>query len=87
VAKKVRCTFSITAEIGKKSILDVTHLLPGGIARYVRARLQQRLCWLVLGCEGLGRDECRAPDQRGADGMGQDACGSNCCYASTEMNL
>jgi hypothetical protein len=35
VAKKVRCTFSITAEIGKKSILDVSHLLPDALPRSV----------------------------------------------------
>ena len=42
VAKKVRCTFSITAEIGKKSILDVSHLLPVGIPRSVRALSRAR---------------------------------------------
>ena len=36
VAKKVRCTFSITAEIGKKSILEVRWLLPDALPRSVR---------------------------------------------------
>jgi hypothetical protein len=36
MAKKCARTFSIVVEKGKKSILDVTHLLPVGIARYVR---------------------------------------------------
>ena len=36
MAKKCARTFSIVVEKGKKSILDVGHLLPGGIARYVR---------------------------------------------------
>ena len=36
MAKKVRCTFSIIAEIGKKSILEVRWLLPVGIPRSVR---------------------------------------------------
>ena len=35
MAKKCARTFSIVVEKGKKSILDVGHLLPGGIARYV----------------------------------------------------
>ena len=37
MAKKCARTFSIVVEKGKKSILDVTHLLPVGIARYVTA--------------------------------------------------
>ena len=40
MAKKCARTFSIVAEKGKKSILDVTHLLPVGIARYVRVDRQ-----------------------------------------------
>ena len=36
MAKKCARTFSIVVEKGKKSILEVSHLLPGGIARYVR---------------------------------------------------
>jgi hypothetical protein len=36
MAKKCARTFSIVVEKGKKSILDVGHLLPGGIARSVR---------------------------------------------------
>ena len=36
MAKKCARTFSIVVEKGKKSILEVRHLLPGGIARYVR---------------------------------------------------
>ena len=36
MAKKCARTFSIVVEKGKKSILDVTHLLPVGIARSVR---------------------------------------------------
>ena len=35
MAKKCARTFSIVVEKGKKSILDVSHLLPGGIARSV----------------------------------------------------
>ena len=39
MARKCARTFSIVVEKGKKSILDVrvTHLLPVGIARSVRA--------------------------------------------------
>ena len=40
MAKKCARTFSIVVEKGKKSILDVGHLLPVGIARSVRARLR-----------------------------------------------
>ena len=36
MAKKCARTFSIVVEKGKKSILDVGHLLPVGIARSVR---------------------------------------------------
>eukprot|EP01046_Picozoa_sp_COSAG06_P116635 COSAG06_NODE_63634_length_261_cov_7.734568_1_plen_82_part_10 len=36
MARKCARTFSIVVEKGKKSILDVGHLLPGGIARSVR---------------------------------------------------
>ena len=36
MARKCARTFSIVVEKGKKSILDVTHLLPVGIARSVR---------------------------------------------------
>ena len=47
MAKKCARTFSIVVEKGKKSILDVTHLLPVGIARYVRpAGAAGRFCWL-----------------------------------------
>ena len=38
MAKKCARTFSIVVEKGKKSILDVGHLLPVGIARSVRSR-------------------------------------------------
>ena len=38
MAKKCARTFSIVVEKGKTSILDVTHLLPVGIARSVRRR-------------------------------------------------
>ena len=41
MAKKCARTFSIVVEKGKKSILDVTHLLPVGIARSVRTRLSR----------------------------------------------
>jgi hypothetical protein len=34
MAKKCARTFSIVVEKGKKSILDVTHLLPVGDCRY-----------------------------------------------------
>ena len=37
MARKCARTFSIVVEKGKKSILDVGHLLPGGIARSVLA--------------------------------------------------
>ena len=37
MAKKCARTFSIVVEKGKKSILDVSHLLPVAIARYVAA--------------------------------------------------
>ena len=37
MAKKCARTFSIVVEKGKKSILDVGHLLPVGIARFVPA--------------------------------------------------
>ena len=37
MAKKCARTFSIVVEKGKKSILEVRHLLPVGIARSVRA--------------------------------------------------
>ena len=36
MAKKCARTFSIVVEKGKKSILEVRHLLPVGIARSVR---------------------------------------------------
>ena len=36
MARKCARTFSIVVEKGKKSILDVGHLLPVGIARSVR---------------------------------------------------
>jgi len=42
MAKKCARTFSIVVEKGKKSILDVTHLLPVGIARSVRSEFQRR---------------------------------------------
>ena len=41
MAKKCARTFSIVVEKGKKSILDVGHLLPGGIAGYVRCPLSK----------------------------------------------
>ena len=36
MAKKCARTFSIVVEKGKKSILDVTHLLPDALPRSVR---------------------------------------------------
>jgi hypothetical protein len=42
MAKKCARTFSIVVEKGKKSILDVTHLLPVGIARSVRVSIAIR---------------------------------------------
>ena len=39
MARKCARTFSIVVEKGKKSILDVGHLLPVGIARSVRPAL------------------------------------------------
>lgn len=42
MAKKCARTFSIVVEKGKKSILDVTHLLPDALLpRSVRARAVQ----------------------------------------------
>jgi hypothetical protein len=38
MAKKCARTFSIVVEKGKKSILEVRHLLPVGIARSVRSK-------------------------------------------------
>ena len=38
MAKKCARTFSIVVEKGKKSILDVSHLLPDALPRSVRAR-------------------------------------------------
>ena len=37
MAKKCARTFSIVVEKGKKSILDVTHLLPDALPRSVHA--------------------------------------------------
>ena len=42
MARKCARTFSIVVEKGKKSILDVTHLLPVGIARSVLQLARQR---------------------------------------------
>ena len=42
MAKKCARTFSIVVEKGKKSILDVSHLLPVGIARSVHVRPRTR---------------------------------------------
>ena len=39
MAKKCARTFSIVVEKGKKSILDVTHLLPDALPRSVRGNL------------------------------------------------
>ena len=41
MARKCARTFSIVVEKGKKSILDVGHLLPDALPRSVRARA----CW------------------------------------------
>ena len=41
MAKKCARTFSIVVEKGKKSILDVTHLLPDALPRSVRQRRLQ----------------------------------------------
>ena len=38
MAKKCARTFSIVVEKGKKSILDVSHLLPDALPRSVRAQ-------------------------------------------------
>ena len=38
MAKKCARTFSIVVEKGKKSILDVTHLLPDALPRSVRRK-------------------------------------------------
>ena len=42
MARKCARTFSIVVEKGKKSILEVSHLLPVGIARYVRAPMSMQ---------------------------------------------
>ena len=49
MAKKCARTFSIVVEKGKKSILDVGHLLPVGIARSV---------WLALAAHVCARAPC-----------------------------
>ena len=49
MAKKCARTFSIVVEKGKKSILDVTHLLPVGIARSVRCDVIARRALLLRG--------------------------------------
>ena len=48
MAKKCARTFSIVVEKGKKSILDVGHLLPVGIARSVRPGLNHAATTWVL---------------------------------------
>ena len=52
MAKKCARTFSIVVEKGKKSILDVGHLLPVGIARSVRCMPQ---CQRRHGSAGVGQ--------------------------------
>ena len=52
MAKKCARTFSIVVEKGKKSILDVGHLLPGGIARSVRVAMETTMG--RVGCQQLG---------------------------------
>ena len=46
MAKKCARTFSIVVEKGKKSILDVTHLLPDALPRSVR-RARRRTIWHI----------------------------------------
>ena len=61
MAKKCARTFSIVVEKGKKSILDVGHLLPVGIARSVRVdclRLGQ--CDFRVGQPARGDEVCVA---------------------------
>jgi len=45
MAKKCARTFSIVVEKGKKSILEVRHLLPVGIARSVNAEDTASTLW------------------------------------------
>ena len=47
MAKKCARTFSIVVEKGKKSILEVRHLLPVGIARSVRRVIHPRSYTLI----------------------------------------
>ena len=44
MAKKCARTFSIVVEKGKKSILDVGHLLPDALPRSVRGEEARRVC-------------------------------------------
>ena len=72
VAKKVRCTFSITAEIGKKSILDVSHLLPDALPRsvclvvYIYVARSAR----VGATTGRGSGQLQQPYAHGAASLG-----------------
>ena len=53
MAEKCARTFSIVVEKGKKSILDVTHLLPDALPRSVRdgAATTHVCCSVALSCD------------------------------------
>ena len=48
MAKKCARTFSIVVEKGKKSILDVTHLLPDALPRSVRVHATKHARALIV---------------------------------------
>ena len=50
MAKKCARTFSIVVEKGKKSILDVGHLLPDALPRSVRERVESSVDPRCLFC-------------------------------------
>ena len=51
MAKKCARTFSIVVEKGKKSILEVRHLLPDALPRSVRAGHVAAATWSAAKCE------------------------------------
>ena len=62
MAKKCARTFSIVVEKGKKSILDVRHLLPVGIARSARTRARPCMPAALRPCTSRHRPSSpRAP--------------------------
>jgi hypothetical protein len=74
MAKKCARTFSIVVEKGKKSILEVSHLLPGGIARYVRRQVQGRSRELVFSLD-------MAPDSAAMAGVAVAAAAAGAALA------